>query len=105
MVTWDFGGFRDSKETYSVSLHSREASCSRQSPSTLERKTKKDLEMCQKGSVATAAKCIPSAVRPGVHPHTCSPEAQEVHAHQDGQVYQLPPAEREKAIMAVPWKG
>jgi hypothetical protein len=48
MVTWGFGSFSDSKETYSVSLHSREASCSRQSTSTLERKANEDLEGCQK---------------------------------------------------------
>lgn len=50
MVAWDFGDFIDSKETYSVSLHSREASCSRQSPSTLERKANKNMERSQEGS-------------------------------------------------------
>lgn len=33
-----------------MSLHSREASCSRQSPSTLERKADKDTERSQEGS-------------------------------------------------------
>lgn len=48
MVTWDFGSVSDSKETYSVSLHSREASCSGQSSSTLEGKAYEDLERRQK---------------------------------------------------------
>ena len=40
MRCWDFGNLDDAKGTHSVSLHSREASCSGQSPSTLERKEK-----------------------------------------------------------------
>lgn len=39
---WDFENFDDLKETHSVSLHSREASCSRQSPSTLESKEREN---------------------------------------------------------------
>lgn len=39
---WDLGSLDGSKGTYSVSLHSRKASCSRQSPSTLERKEKEE---------------------------------------------------------------
>lgn len=50
MVAWDFGNFIDSKETYSVSLHSGEASSSRQSPSTLERKVNKNKKRSQEGS-------------------------------------------------------
>lgn len=56
----------------------------------------------RKGSVNIVPKCIPSAVSPGPTLTACSPEAQEVHAHQDGQACQLPPAEREKPIMAMP---
>ena len=39
---WDFGSLDGSEGTYSVSLHSRKASCSRQSPSTLEIKEKEE---------------------------------------------------------------
>lgn len=63
----------------------------------------------RKGSVTIAPKCIPSAVSPGPTLTSCSPEVQEVHAHQDGRACQLPPTEREKPIMAMllypPLKG
>lgn len=39
-----FGNLGDSKGTHSVSLHSRKASCSGQSPSTLGSKAEKDRE-------------------------------------------------------------
>lgn len=93
----DFGNLDDAKVTHSVSLHSREASCSGQSPSTLQRTGKKDKGKAIRGhpcghSSQMKAKCS-KAWRPATP--SCSPEVQEAHAHQGDQAFQLHP-ERER---------
>lgn len=100
----DFGNLDDAKGTHSVSLHSREASCSGQSPSTLQRTGKKDKGKAIRGhpcghSSQMKAKCS-KAWRPATP--SCSPEVQEAHAHQGDQAFQLhPERERERKKKAI----
>lgn len=79
-----------------MSLHSREASCSRQSPSTLERNAKDKGRPLEDSTVDTAPKGSPSAARLEAATPSCSPEVREARAHQDDQAFQLHPERKRK---------
>lgn len=90
-----------------MSLHSREASCSRQSPSTLESKERENRgRAVRRRHRRHSSHTMPERSEAGASQLSCSPEVQEAHAHQDDQAFQLHPAMERKGHRAhAPWAG
>lgn len=78
-----------------MSLHSREASCSRQSPSTLERKEKDKGRAIRRLHRGHSSQRKPQCSK-GWRQPSCSPEVREARAHQDDQAFQLRPERKRK---------